>query len=201
MLAKKNLLKKKLAKTININLKEIKHIEIIKRSIDARQKITKINLICNVYINEKFISKNEKNIEYKNVSKSKEVLIIGAGPAGLFAALKLIEKGLKPIIIERGKDVRSRRRDLANITKNHIVNKDSNYCFGEGGAGTYSDGKLYTRSKKRGDVDKILNILVDHGAVNDIKINAHPHIGTDKLPKIIKSIREKLSSMGENNVQ
>ncbi len=189
---KKNLLKKKLAKTLNVNLKEIKHIDIIKRSIDARQKTTKINLICNVYINEKFISKNEKNIEYKNVSNSEEVLVIGAGPAGLFAALKLIEKGLKPIIIERGKDVRSRRRDLANITKNHIVNQDSNYCFGEGGAGTYSDGKLYTRSKKRGDVEKILNILVDHGAVNDIKINAHPHIGTNKLPKIIKSIREKI---------
>ena len=124
------------------------------------------------------------------------MIVIGAGPAGLFAALKLIEKGLKPIVIERGKDVRDRRRDLAAITKNHLVNEDSNYCFGEGGAGTYSDGKLYTRSKKRGDVNKILNLLIAHGANEDIGINAHPHIGTNKLPKIIQAIRETILQYG-----
>ncbi len=194
--AKKNLLKDNLAQKLNIIPKNIKHIEIIKKSIDARQKKTKINLIINVYINEKYIDKNQQITEYQDVTNKEEVLIIGAGPAGLFAALKLIERGLKPIIIERGKDVRSRRRDLANITKKHIVNEDSNYCFGEGGAGTYSDGKLYTRSKKRGDVNKILDILVNHGAVDDIKINAHPHIGTNKLPKIIKSIRETIIQYG-----
>ena len=123
-------------------------------------------------------------------------MIIGAGPAGLFAALKLIENGIKPIIIERGKKVRNRRRDLAKLTKEHIVNPDSNYCFGEGGAGTFSDGKLYTRSKKRGDVDNILNILVEHGATPQIKIDAHPHIGTNKLPKIIENIRERIIKYG-----
>ncbi len=194
--SKNNLLKKLVAKKINIIEKEIKHIEIKKRSIDARQKDIKINLLINIYINEKHLKEDVIKPEYKNVSGKDEVIIVGAGPAGLFAALKLIEKGLKPIIIERGKDVRSRRKDLANITKNHIVNEDSNYCFGEGGAGTYSDGKLYTRSKKRGDVNKILNILVQHGANKNIKIDAHPHIGTNKLPKIIKAIRETIIEYG-----
>jgi len=192
----KNLLKKKLAKTLNVNLKEIKHIEIIKRSIDARQKIIKINLICNVYINEKFISKNEKTTEYKNVSNSQEVLIIGAGPAGLFAALKLIEKGLKPIIIERGKDISNRKVDLGNLNRKHIVNEDSNYCFGEGGAGTFSDGKLYTRSKKKGDINNILKTFVNNGASENILIDSQPHIGTNKLPNIIKNIREKIIYYG-----
>ena len=143
------LLKSTLAKKLDILEKNIKHIEIIKRSIDARQKIIKINLKIDVYINESFVKKEEDMPKYKNVSSKDEVIIIGAGPAGLFAALKLIEKGLKPIVLERGKDVRSRRRDLTNLTKNHVVNEDSNYCFGEGGAGTFSDGKLYTRSKKK----------------------------------------------------
>ena len=190
------LLKSSLAKKLNIPEKDINHIEILKRSIDARQREIKINLKVEVYIREGFVKKEEDIPEYNDVTGKEEVIIIGAGPAGLFAALKLIEKGLRPIILERGKDVRSRRRDLANLTKNHIVNEDSNYCFGEGGAGTYSDGKLYTRSKKRGDVNKILDVLVQHGATEEIRINAHPHIGTNKLPKIIQAIRETIIQYG-----
>jgi len=194
--ATQNLLKSTIAQELNIAEKDIQHIEILKRSIDARQRVTKINLRVDVYIKEDFIKKEEDIPEYKDVTGKDEVIIIGAGPAGLFAALKLIEKGLKPVILERGKDVRARRRDLANLTKNHIVNEDSNYCFGEGGAGTYSDGKLYTRSKKRGDVNKILDILVQHGATHEIRVNAHPHIGTNKLPKIIQAIRETIVQYG-----
>jgi len=190
------LLKSSLAKELNILEKDIKHIEILKRSIDARQRDTKISLTVDVYIKEDFMRKEEDIPNYKDVNGKDEVIIIGAGPAGLFAALKLIEKGLKPIILERGKDVRSRRRDLANLTKKHIVNEDSNYCFGEGGAGTFSDGKLYTRSKKRGDVNKILDVLVQHGATQEIRVNAHPHIGTNKLPKIIQAIRETIIQYG-----
>ena len=192
----KVLLKNFISNKYNIKLNDIKHIEIVRRSIDARQKKIKINLRIDIYVNTKFNVNKEKIRDYKNVSTKEEVIIIGAGPAGLFAALKLIEKGLKPIILERGKNVRNRRRDLAKITKEHIVNNDSNYCFGEGGAGTFSDGKLYTRSKKRGDVDEILDILIEHGANNNIKINAHPHIGTDKLPKIIQEIRNTIIEHG-----
>lgn len=192
---KKHLLIKKISEDLNIIKNEIKDLIILKKSIDARQKHVKINLKIDVYINEEYLEKVEKT-KYKNVSKSKEVIIIGAGPAGLFAALKLIEDGIKPIIIERGKEVRNRRRDLAKITKEHIVNEDSNYCFGEGGAGTFSDGKLYTRSKKRGDVNRILDILVEHGATKQIRIDAHPHIGTNKLPKIIENIRETIINYG-----
>ena len=176
--------------------KDLQHVEILKRSIDARQKLIKINLKVAVYINEDPILTPPELPKYEDVSKAQEVIIIGAGPAGLFAALKLIEQGLKPIVLERGKDVRERRRDLAAITKNHLVNEDSNYCFGEGGAGTYSDGKLYTRSKKRGDVNKILDLLIAHGANKDIAVNAHPHIGTNKLPKIIQAIRETIIRYG-----
>ena len=192
---KQHLLLKKIINEFNFEKKNITHINIIKKSIDARQKKIKINLKIEIYINEKYINKSEKT-KYKNVTNSKEVIIVGAGPAGLFAALKLIENGIKPIIIERGKKVRNRRRDLAKITKEHIVNNDSNYCFGEGGAGTFSDGKLYTRSKKRGDVKNILNILVEHGATPQIKIDAHPHIGTNKLPKIIENIRDTITNYG-----
>ena len=192
----KNLLKRTLAKELNIVEEEIKYIDILKKSIDARQRLIKVNLKLDIYINEEFVKKEEDLPEYKNVSGKDEVIIIGAGPAGLFAALKLLEKGLKPIILERGKDVRERRRDLSNLTKNHIVNEDSNYCFGEGGAGTFSDGKLYTRSKKKGDVNKILNVLVQHGATSEIRVNAHPHIGTNKLPRIIQSIRETIIQYG-----
>lgn len=191
-----NLLKSTLAKELNVSEKDIHHIEIVKRSIDARQRITKINLKVDIYIKEDFVKKDEDIPKYKDVTSKDEVIVIGAGPAGLFAALKLIERDLKPIILERGKNVRARRRDLANLTKNHIVNEDSNYCFGEGGAGTFSDGKLYTRSKKRGDVNKILDILVQHGATPEIRVNAHPHIGTNKLPKIIQAVRETIIQYG-----
>jgi uncharacterized FAD-dependent dehydrogenase len=190
------LLKTTIAKQLDIPNPEIKHIEILKRSIDARQKTTKINLKVAVYIKEEFVQRVEDFPEYQDVNGKDEVIIIGAGPAGLFAALKLIENGKKPIVIERGKDVRSRRRDLVNLTKKHIVNEDSNYCFGEGGAGTFSDGKLYTRSKKRGDVNKVLDVLVRYGATPEIRVNAHPHIGTNKLPKIIQAIRNTIIQCG-----
>ena len=190
------LLKRFLVKQNKIKLNDIKHVEILKRSIDARQKTVKINLKIKVYIQEDFTEKLVELPYYTDVSNAKEVIIIGAGPAGLFAALKLIEKGLKPIILERGKNVKERRRDLAAITKFHIVDEDSNYCFGEGGAGTYSDGKLYTRSKKRGDVDRILNLLIAHGASKNISVDAHPHIGTNKLPKIIQSFRQTILNYG-----
>ena len=191
-----DLLKKIIAKQMDIPQGDIKHIEILKRSIDARQKTIKINLKVSIYVKEEFVQKVEDYPEYQDVSGKDEVIVIGAGPAGLFAALKLIEKGKKPIVLERGKDVRSRRRDLVNLTKNHIVSKDSNYCFGEGGAGTFSDGKLYTRSKKRGDVNKILDVLVRHGATPNIRVNSHPHIGTNKLPKIIQTIRDTIIQYG-----
>ncbi len=171
-------------------------IKILKRSIDARGRSIKINLSLLVIVDEDFV---EEKIElnYLNVSLAKKSChIIGAGPAGLFAALRCLELGIKPIIIERGKDVKARRRDLAAINKEQIVNPESNYCFGEGGAGTYSDGKLYTRSNKRGDVDKILKILVFHGASNEILIDAHPHIGTNKLPQLIENIRETILKHG-----
>jgi len=193
-----NLLLQTVSEKINVKDSSIKHIDILKRSIDARQKNIKFNLVLSVYIDEPFKKSKSFNFEYKDVKNAKEIIIIGAGPAGLFAALKLITKGLRPIIIERGKDVRARRIDLARISKEHIVNEDSNYCFGEGGAGTYSDGKLYTRSTKRGDIDKILEVLINHGANPDIKVNAHPHIGTNKLPKIISSIRETITNYGGN---
>jgi len=190
------LLRKEVAKQTGIKVLDISHVEILKRSIDARQQTVKINLQVDIYINEKFLNNNIQLPEYPEVSKEKPVYIIGAGPAGLFAALKVIELGKKPIIIERGKDVRSRRRDLKSLNIEHIVDEDSNYCFGEGGAGTYSDGKLYTRSKKRGDVNKILQLLVGFGATSDILVDAHPHIGTNKLPAIIADIREKILEHG-----
>jgi uncharacterized FAD-dependent dehydrogenase len=191
------LLKEHVAKMIRISAAEIQHLSIIKRSIDARQRAIKINLKLTVYFKGETLS--ERSIElphYPDVSQQQEIIVIGAGPAGLFAALQLIELGLKPLVIERGKDVRGRRRDLKAINVDHIVNEDSNYCFGEGGAGTYSDGKLYTRSKKRGDVDRILELLVAYGASPDILVDAHPHIGTNKLPHIIQDIREKIIACG-----
>lgn len=168
---------------------------IVKRSIDARKRTVKINLKIEIYIHEEIPSPIEKTV-YQNVENGTKVNIIGFGPAGMFAALKLIEKGFKPIVLERGKDVRSRRRDLAAITKEQVVNPDSNYCFGEGGAGTFSDGKLYTRSKKRGDINEILNILVEHGANESILADAHPHIGTNKLPSVVTAIRETILKYG-----
>ncbi len=191
------LLQEQVGKLIHTNSKDIQHITILKRSIDARQKAIKINLKVLIFLNgETFTPQKIELPNYKNVTNAQEVIVIGAGPAGLFAALQLIELGLKPIVIERGKDVRGRRRDLKAINLEHIVNEDSNYCFGEGGAGTYSDGKLYTRSKKRGDVTRILELLVAFGASPDILIEAHPHIGTNKLPQIIQDIRKKIIECG-----
>jgi uncharacterized protein len=180
----------------NIPQSEITHIEILKRSVDARQKDVIINLKVTVYAGEPFKEEPILIPDYPDVTHAEEVLVVGMGPAGLFAALKLIELGKKPVILERGKDVKDRIRDLKSINVDHIVNEDSNYCFGEGGAGTYSDGKLYTRSKKRGDVDRILKLLVGFGAVRDILVDAHPHIGTNKLPPIIAEMRECIKQQG-----
>ena len=191
------LLQEHLSKQIKVGVNDIQHIAIVKRSIDARQKAIKVNLKVVIYLQgETFQESSIALPDYPNVSNKQEVIVIGAGPAGLFAALQLIELGLKPIVVERGKDVRGRRRDLKAINRDHIVNEDSNYCFGEGGAGTYSDGKLYTRSKKRGDVTRILELLVAFGATPDILVEAHPHIGTNKLPQIIQDIREKIIECG-----
>lgn len=192
-----DLLTAQVAKLLPAAVSEIQTVVVLKRSIDARQKAIKFNIRAAVYFKgEKYLPEKITLPEYKNVSNAREVIVVGAGPAGLFAALQLIELGLKPIVIERGKDVRGRRRDLKAINRDHIVNEDSNYCFGEGGAGTYSDGKLYTRSKKRGDVDRILQLLVAFGATPDILVEAHPHIGTNKLPQIIQDMREKIIAFG-----
>ena len=192
-----NLLHQAVAKQLHIASKDIQKVVVQKRSIDARQKAIKFNIKGQVFLqNESFVESPIEMPNYPNVSNKSEVIIVGAGPAGLFAALQLIESGLKPIVIERGKDVRGRRRDLKSINRDGIVNEDSNYCFGEGGAGTYSDGKLYTRSKKRGDVDRILKLLVAFGATPEILVEAHPHIGTNKLPQIIQDIREKIMECG-----
>jgi hypothetical protein len=191
------LLNEQVAKLMHVSVKEIQKIVVLKRSIDARQKAIKFNIKASIFFKgEDFVEQKIELPDYSDVSNAQEVIIVGAGPAGLFAALQLIELGLKPIVIERGKDVRGRRRDLKAINRDGIVNEDSNYCFGEGGAGTYSDGKLYTRSKKRGDVDRILQLLVGFGASSDILVEAHPHIGTNKLPQIIQDIREKIIECG-----
>lgn len=191
-----NTIKQSISRDQAIRVDEVTSFRILKRSIDARSRNIKIHLKIEVYINELPAIEEVPQIDYPEVSGKTKVIVVGAGPAGLFAALRLLESGIKPIIIERGKDVKSRRRDLAALNKLHLVNPDSNYCFGEGGAGTYSDGKLYTRSTKRGDVAKILNTLVAHGASKEILIDAHPHIGTNKLPQIIINIRECILKAG-----
>ncbi|NVJ87074.1 MAG: FAD-binding protein [Algoriphagus sp.] len=167
-----------------------------RRSIDARGRKVKVNVEAEIFLNENPSSRIEQSYDYKSVKNANPIIIVGAGPAGLFAGLRAIELGVKPIILERGKDVRARRRDLAAINKAHIVNPDSNYCFGEGGAGTYSDGKLYTRSKKRGDIRRILEILVNHGATEEILVDSHPHIGTNKLPQVVTRLRETILNAG-----
>lgn len=184
------------AKHLFISEEEISDLKILKRSVDGRSKKPKVQLRLSVFTNNDKAPVIDYTTNYSPVNKTKKVIIVGAGPAGLFAALQLIEKGLQPIILERGKDVKSRRRDLAIINKEGIVNPESNYCFGEGGAGTYSDGKLYTRSTKRGDVNKVLHTFVAHGASEDIMIDAHPHIGTNKLPNIIVNIRNTIINAG-----
>ncbi len=184
------------AGVLGIDAENISFIRKLKRSIDARSSKIVIRLLAEIYYGEPAPAGFSPKREYQSVRNSRHVIVAGSGPGGLFAALRLIELGLKPIIIERGKEVRSRRRDLAAINKEHIVNPESNYCFGEGGAGTYSDGKLYTRSSKRGDVSRILSTLVDHGAQEDILIDAHPHIGTNKLPGVITAIRKSILDSG-----
>ncbi len=169
---------------------------LLKRSIDARSRNVQVKLLVEIVAKDDSQSDLTFKKDYPDVSKSKRVVIVGAGPAGLFAALRLIELGIKPIVVERGKDVQSRRRDIAAINKDHVVNPESNYCFGEGGAGTYSDGKLYTRSKKRGDIRKILEVMVAHGATEEILFDAHPHIGTNKLPKLVEELRESIKQAG-----
>jgi uncharacterized FAD-dependent dehydrogenase len=190
-----NILKKALSIALKIELVRIKGYKILKRSIDARSRKVIYRLQVSVFIDEMPLAE-VFTINYQNVSNAKPVIIVGAGPAGLFAALQCIENGLKPIVLERGKDVKQRRRDLAIINKEGIVNTESNYCYGEGGAGTYSDGKLYTRSNKRGDINKVLQTFVQHGATDDILIDARPHIGTNKLPQIITAIRETILNAG-----
>ena len=182
------------AKKLNVNPSDITGIKTIRRSIDARQRPI-FKLLVDVFINEPVSEDNPKYV-YPPVDGKKKVIVVGFGPSGIFAALRLIELGIKPIIIERGKDIQTRRRDLKNLQQDQIVNPDSNYCFGEGGAGTYSDGKLYTRSVKRGNVRKVLEIFIQHGADQEITIDSHPHIGSNKLPKIIAAIRKTVLDAG-----
>ena len=186
-----------IAKLAGVKVASISGYSIVKKSIDARGKNIYVNITLIAFINEANYTASKSIFSFDNISlKSKSVVIIGSGPAGIFAALQLLEKGIKPIILERGKDVRARRRDLAKLNKEGIVNPESNYCFGEGGAGTYSDGKLYTRSNKRGDIDRILDLFVYFGAPKNIAFDSHPHIGTNKLPQIITAMHEKIKSCG-----
>ena len=194
--ATENLLIAALSKQQGFDARAVRAVRVLKRSIDARQRNVMINLKVRVYLNERPKDEAFTRIDYQDVSRAPQAVIVGAGPAGLFAALRLIELGVRPVIVERGKDVRQRKLDLAQISRSHTINPESNYSFGEGGAGAYSDGKLYTRSKKRGSVDRILNILCQHGADTAILADAHPHIGTDKLPAVIENIREQIKAVG-----
>lgn len=177
-------------------LNDIHRVRILKRSIDARQRTIYVNLKVRVYIGEEPTDDEYVHTDYQNVDGRPEVIVVGAGPGGLFAALRLIELGMRPVVIERGKEVHERRKDVARISREHIVDPESNYSFGEGGAGAFSDGKLYTRSKKRGNVDKILNVFCQHGASASILVDAHPHIGTDRLPHVIENMRNTIISCG-----
>ena len=194
----KEYIKNLIAGNLNIKKDTDFYFELVRENIDARKKTVKYVLTYEVFVGDTSKSENTKKAErnYLYVENGKPIYIVGAGPAGLFAALKAIELGLKPIIVERGRPIKERRRDLAKLNKQHIVNNNSNYCFGEGGAGTYSDGKLYTRSKKRGNQQEILEKLVEFGASPDILVKAHPHIGTNKLPQIIENIRNLILKKG-----
>ena len=185
-----------ISKEKGLGYSSIKHIQILKKSIDARQKTIFINLTVRVFVNEVPTGNDQPQIHYPNVEGKPQVIVVGAGPGGLFGALRLIELGLRPIVVERGKDVHQRRKDIALISTQHQVNPESNYSFGEGGAGAFSDGKLYTRSKKRGNTEKILNVFCQHGASHNILVDAHPHIGTDKLPGVIESMRNTIIQCG-----
>ena len=194
--AQEDRLKAYLADEAGIDLRTIFGVRILKRSIDARQRQIFVNLKVRVYINEQPTDDEYVHTDYPNVEGKPQVIVVGAGPGGLFAALRLIELGLRPIVLERGKNVHDRKKDLANISRTQQVDCESNYCFGEGGAGAYSDGKLYTRSKKRGNIEKILNVFCQHGASTAILADAHPHIGTDRLPKVIEAMRNTIINSG-----
>ena len=185
-----------LADEYGFDVRTVTAVRILRRSIDARQRTIFVNLKVRVFINEQPTDDEYQHTEYPDVSDRPQVIVVGAGPGGLFAALRLIELGLRPIVLERGKDVHERKKDLAQIAKTQQVDAESNYCFGEGGAGAYSDGKLYTRSKKRGSIEKILNVFCQHGASTNILADAHPHIGTDKLPRVIENMRNTIIRCG-----
>lgn len=189
-------IKRYLSKEKGIDVRTLNQVRVLKRSIDARQRTIYVNLKVRAYINEFAQDDHYIHTEYPDVSSRPRVVVVGEGPGGLFASLRLIELGYRPVVLERGKDVRERKKDLSNITKTQKVDAESNYCFGEGGAGAYSDGKLYTRSKKRGSVDKILNVFCQHGANTNILADAHPHIGTDKLPRVIENMRNTILQCG-----
>ena len=189
-------IKRYLSKEKGIDVRTLNQVRVLKRSIDARQRTIYVNLKVRAYINEFAQDDQYIHTEYPDVSSRPRVVVVGEGPGGLFASLRLIELGYRPVVLERGKDVRERKKDLSNITKTQKVDAESNYCFGEGGAGAYSDGKLYTRSKKRGSVDKILNVFCQHGANTNILADAHPHIGTDKLPRVIENMRNAILQCG-----
>lgn len=189
-------IKRYLSKEKEIDVRTLNQVRVLKRSIDARQRTIYVNLKVRAYINEFAQDDQYIHTEYPDVSSRPRVVVVGEGPGGLFASLRLIELGYRPVVLERGKDVRERKKDLSNITKTQKVDAESNYCFGEGGAGAYSDGKLYTRSKKRGSVDKILNVFCQHGANTNILADAHPHIGTDKLPRVIENMRNTILQCG-----
>nr|WP_293550349.1 FAD-binding protein [Prevotella sp.] len=189
-------IKRNLAKEKGLDVRTLNKVRVLKRSIDARQRTIFVNLKVRAYINEMPQDDQYVHTEYPDVSSRPRVIVVGEGPGGLFASLRLIELGYRPVVLERGKDVRERKKDLSNITKTQKVDSESNYCFGEGGAGAYSDGKLYTRSKKRGSVDKILNVFCQHGANTNILADAHPHIGTDKLPRVIENMRNTIINCG-----